>query len=174
MPASTYFELLPEDFSEQSTWKTDVSTFDSGTEQRRSRWSSDRTTYSFGYPNAYDDQITTIWDYYRARKGGYESFYLAVPPALTYSESVAEATYVVLSSATKPSPANLTVRVDNSLLSGWTYTEAEKRINFDSEITGDVKVEYYELKLVRFLSDVASRDWMAYVVTNQSLDFITV
>lgn len=174
MGYSDYLELLPQDFDEESQWKTDVSGFDSGKEQRRSRWTSDRKIYHFGYPNAYDSQITTLWDFYRSRKGSWDYFYLVIPPSNTHSETVNGATTVVLSAATKPSPTNITVTLDGTAISDWTYSETTKTITFDSAKTGAIIVTFYEMKLVRFLADSLSREWFLYCVTNQSLDFITV
>lgn len=174
MGYSDYLELLPETFDEESQWKTDRSTFDNGSEQRRSRWASDKKIYHFGYPNAYDDQITTLWTFYQNRKGSYDLFYVVVPPSTTHSETVSGATTVVLSTATKPSPTNITITLDGTTISNWTYTDATKTIAFDSPKTGAIVVTYYEMKLVHFLSDNLSREWFLYSVTNQTLDFITV
>jgi len=174
MPASAYLELMPEDFSEESRWKSDVSTFDSGREQRRGRWASDRKIYHYNYPNAIDSQITDLFDYWTARKGNWESFYLAVPPYLTHSETVSGAGSIVLTDGIKPSPNNMTVRLDGNLVSGWSYDESSKTITFVSPLTGSLVVTFVELKLVRFLSEVYSRDWMVFLVTSQTLDFIEI
>jgi len=175
MPSSEYFELLPDDYSEQIQYRTDRSTFDSGREQRRSRWAAGKTIYSFVYPQMIDSDITTIWSYYSARKGSYESFYLAVPPPQYHDEVVWEQWTLVLSGATKPSPSNITVRKEGHLYTDWTYDEATKTITFGTEQSGFwFRVTYYEMLEVRFLNDSLSRDWLLYLITNQTLDFITV
>jgi hypothetical protein len=174
MPASEYFEVLPEDFSDQAQFKTDLSTFDNGKEQRRSRWASNRISYGFSFPNAVDEQIDEIWDFYVDRKGSWESFYLAVPPGQTHWENVSGAGSVTLSAATKPSPLNITVYITGALYSDWTYSEDTKQITFGSNQTGMVHVDFYEMALVRFAEDIYSRNWMLYLVTSQSLNFITV
>lgn len=174
MPASEYLEILPEDFSDQAQWRTDLSTFDNGKEQRRSRWASSRKMYGFSYPNAVDEQIDALFDFYEDRKGPWESFYLAVPPGQTHWEDVSAAGSVTLSAATKPSPENITVYIAGSLYSDWTYAEGTKEITFGSNQTGMVHVDFYEMVLVRFAEDIYSRNWMLYLVTSQSLNFITV
>lgn len=174
MPASEYFEALPEDFSDQAQFKTDVSTFGTGKEQRRSRWESSRKTYGFTFPNAIDEQIDALFDFYQDRKGPWESFYLAVPPGQTHWEDVVLADSIILTDATKPSPQNITVYIDDALYGNWVYTENDKKITFGSTQYGFVKVDYFEMKLVRFSEDIYSRNWMLYLVTSQSLNFITV
>ena len=174
MALTDYFQTLPETFSEQIQYKTDMSQFDSGQEQRRSRWSTGRTIYSYSYPNAIDSQITDIWDFYKSRLGSFDYFYLVVPPEETYTTAASGSTNITLTTATKPSPENIRVFVDDIETWDWDYVDASKRIDFDSPQTGSVDVYYYEMKLVRFANDVASRDWMIFLVTSQSLDFITV
>ena len=174
MPATEYWEILPDDFSERSQWNTDLTTFDDGSEQRRSRWANDRTIYSFSYPSMVDDQITDLWNFYRARKGSWESFYCAVPPGITFAVTQVSGTSVVLSNAIKPSPSNITTKVNNVELFNCTFDEDEKKVIYPSPQTGDIEVTYYEMKLVRFVNDALDRDWILWLVTSQTLDFITV
>ena len=169
-----YWELLPEDFSESQQWRTTISTFETGKEQRRAEWTKPKIVYSFSYPNAIENQITELWDFYQARKGAFEKFYLAVPPYLYHTESVVGATFVVLSEATKPSPSNITVYLDDKTIYDWHFSEDNKTIHFDEAKTGEIAVRYVEMKLVRFLNDSLDRDWFVYLVTRQTIDFITV
>lgn len=166
--------MLPDDFSQTTQFRTQVSVFGSGAEQRRSRWANPRTTYSFSFPSAIDAQIDTIYSYYVARKGSYESFWLAVPPGVTFLETVVDANSVILADATKPSPLNLTVKIDGVQLFGCTFTEATKTVNFPSAQTGVVDILFHELVLVRFAQDNLDRDYILWLITSQSLNFITI
>lgn len=56
-------------------WKTNISTFDSGKEQRRQKWDFPKYNVELRYDVLSSADIQSLWDFYMARKGAYEAFY---------------------------------------------------------------------------------------------------
>lgn len=56
-------------------WKTNISTFDSGKEQRRQKWDYPKYNVELTYNVLSSANIQVLWDFYMARKGASEAFY---------------------------------------------------------------------------------------------------
>ena len=57
-------------------WKTLVSGFDGGGEQRRQKQLFPKYNVVVGYDALTSSNAQTLWDFYMARKGAYEAFYI--------------------------------------------------------------------------------------------------
>lgn len=60
-------------------FKTLISPFENGAEQRRPKWGQGKVTFSLMYNAITDAEFTTLWDFYVARKGSNESFTFTDP-----------------------------------------------------------------------------------------------
>lgn len=56
-------------------WKTLVSDYESGNEQRRQKWLYAKYDVSVNYGALELSDVKTLWEFYMARKGAFESFY---------------------------------------------------------------------------------------------------
>jgi len=70
-PASP-IPTLPASITAQ--WKTIISQFDSGREQRRQKWVQPRFNMSLLYNLLEETDIRALWTFYMARKGSWEAF----------------------------------------------------------------------------------------------------
>jgi hypothetical protein len=170
---------MPDSWSDQIVWKTDVSTFDTGPEQRRARWANERRIISFRYNNLINivggaQQIQDLYDFYQDRKGAFDCFYLTIPERLEHTETLAAGTDIVLTEATRPCSVNMTVFLGNTQTTAFTYDSATKTITLDAAYTGAVTVVFYESELVRFQDDNMSLEWMVRMVIAGTINFITV
>lgn len=70
-------------------YKTIISMFDDGSEQRRAKWDFPKTNIEVYYNALPSSSINTLWDFYRARRGSYEAFhfYLGEAESQSYNES---------------------------------------------------------------------------------------
>jgi hypothetical protein len=62
-------------FTEEIGFKTLISQFENGTEQRRNKWSRGKRQFTLVYNVLEIAEIEILWDFYVARKGSFESFY---------------------------------------------------------------------------------------------------
>ena len=91
-----YFTWRPDRvITESARFRTLVSPFESGTEQRRAKWSTPLHTFSLTFALRKTRIIEEIWDFYIARKGAAEAFYFTtsakwLKPSHTYTVRFAE------------------------------------------------------------------------------------
>ena len=121
-------------------WKTIVSAFDSGVEQRRQKQTYPKYDVSLVYVNEADD-LNILWNFYQARNGSLEAFYF-----YTIETSDWDGLFVGTgdgSSATFDIPGQSTtstlIYVNGSLVGSGDYTlltgggtEASDRVLFDT------------------------------------------
>jgi hypothetical protein len=62
-------------YSLEMEYRTVVSQFDSGNEQRRSKWSFPKYNVTLHYNALEATDVDTLWDFYQARKGSFEAFH---------------------------------------------------------------------------------------------------
>ncbi len=173
MALTDYFQYLPEEFSDSIVFNTQVSTFDTGKEQRRSQWASNKRTMSFTYPNAFDSQIDDLYDFFLARQGSFDLFFCIIPERYEQTEQMTGGTQITLD-LTKPSPDNIIIFLDGTQVWNFSYSESTNMITFDVATTGEVIIRQYNMILCRFADDVMSRSFFVESVVSQGLDFITV
>lgn len=95
-------------------YRTIISAFDGGNEQRRAKWTAPQYDVTLAYNALPTSHADTLWNFYRARRGAYEAFnfYLGEAEGQTYSWS---SEYV----ATSPGgTTSFTMPCKNS--TGWT------------------------------------------------------
>jgi len=69
-------------------YRTLISIFDSGNEQRRAKWTSNRYDITLQYNALTSTQADTIWDFFKSRQGSYEAFVYFVGEAEDKSYSL--------------------------------------------------------------------------------------
>jgi len=75
-PSSVFFNFP---VKVESSFKTLVSDFESGKEQRRKRWAFPKRRFTIPY-NAIDpDETDVLWKFYQERSGAYEAFWFIYP-----------------------------------------------------------------------------------------------
>jgi hypothetical protein len=72
-PAPTYSYIL------EPEWKTLITPFDSGKEQRRQKWVYSKYNARLSYYGLNSTDCETVWKFYQARKGSYEAFHFFDP-----------------------------------------------------------------------------------------------
>lgn len=69
------FSTNPDTLLEENPkFKTLVSEFENGFEQRRAKWSSDLRTFKLVFTNRTDSEMETVRDFYLSKLGSYSSF----------------------------------------------------------------------------------------------------
>ena len=66
-------------FSVEQEWKTIITSMDSGTEDRKAKWAFPKYNITMTFRTLSQANIKILWDFYQARKGPYEDFYLYNP-----------------------------------------------------------------------------------------------
>ena len=72
-PASNY------PLSVEQEWKTIVTALDSGKEDRKAKWAFPKYNITMTFRILSQANIKILWDFYQARQGAYEDFYLYNP-----------------------------------------------------------------------------------------------
>lgn len=81
-PAPTFpYVIEPE-------WRTIVSEFDSGEEQRRQKWTYPHYNVKLSYYGLLSSAVANLYEFYQARKGAYEAFHFFEPTDATSHTSV--------------------------------------------------------------------------------------
>ena len=70
---------FPEDLT--SEFRTDITPFDSGKENRRKRWAFPKRTLPLKYENFPQEAYEALWRHYHKMSGDYSSFYFIFPTA---------------------------------------------------------------------------------------------
>jgi hypothetical protein len=72
-------------FGESVEFKTLISSFESGVESRKQKYTYPRRNLSLVYPVKETSVQKTLWEFYLARKGSFEAFNLFYPYSASYS-----------------------------------------------------------------------------------------
>jgi len=72
-------------FGKQVQFKTLISAFENGAEQRRSKWSQGKTLFTLVYKAITFTEVGTLWAFYLARKGVFEAFTYVDPTVTSYT-----------------------------------------------------------------------------------------
>ena len=81
------FSNYPAQFGSQ--WRTLVTNFESGTEQRRKRWAFPKRHIKLSYKRLKEDKIKDFWKFYQDRQGTLEAFwFFALAERYFYNEYV--------------------------------------------------------------------------------------
>jgi hypothetical protein len=169
-------------YSIKATWKTRVTDFEGGKEQRRQVWAFPKRTVTIACPVITQDQMKVLWQFYQQCKGAYEVFwYIDKIKEYWYAEYVAVgdgAIEVFDIPGKECNQASIKVYVDaEELLEGWDFISGggqagADRISFDSgyipELGQVVTVDFYGyLRLrVRFAEDKLERNIFALTLYN--------
>lgn len=110
-----------------SRWKTVISIFDDGNEQRRQKWTAPQYDITLQYNAIRATAMSTIWNFFEARKGAYEAFHYYIGEAWGEKQdvkgayiAVADGTATAFTLPCKDSCA-LTLYKNGSVLSTTTY-----------------------------------------------------
>lgn len=178
--------LEPEFGLEESIkYLTLITEFENGKEQRRSKWAYPLREYRLKLKWYSETNMNTIWDFYIARKGAYDSFWVLIP---TEYEVTAEAIGTG-NGSTKDFqldefPANITagkftLKVDGGEAAGSiannTTTEIATASYTSAPSGGTVLTADYQFYFqVRFVDDQMKRALMAYQLLHAGLRMIEV
>jgi len=86
---NSLFTFRPVRVSVSEEWRTLASEFETGAEQRRSKWIRPRMTVTMGFDRGTltPDQINDMWRFFRAMEGSHKAFDLPLFGRLTTVES---------------------------------------------------------------------------------------
>lgn len=71
-------------FTKSAGFKTLISNFENGAEQRRNKWSRSKLQFSLSYDLLSPSNVLILWNYYQCRKGSFEAFPYYDPITTTY------------------------------------------------------------------------------------------
>jgi len=111
----------------QARYKTVISIFDDGNEQRRQKWTAPQYDVTLQYNAVPTSCMSTLWSFFESRKGAYEAFHYYIGEAWSQKYAVAGA-YIAVANGSdtvftlpcKDSCA-LTLYKNGSVLSTTTY-----------------------------------------------------
>jgi hypothetical protein len=75
-PVSSVWMWRPSQATISEQWKTLVTEFESGAEQRRSKWETSRVTFKYQFERGAltTDEVQDIWRFYMRQRGAYGTF----------------------------------------------------------------------------------------------------
>jgi len=170
----------------ESSWKTLISDFESGKEQRRKRWAFPKRKISLRYDKLTPAGIKDIWQFYQARSGAYETFYLFVPVLdYWYGEYVGTGNNVLTTfdlPSKSTTEASVTVYVDG-VSSPFTFVEGGGQEGSDRAIMSSAPGEgailtadfYGKLRINgRFGVDNLSKELFDYLLFRAEIPILEV
>ncbi len=167
---------------EDAEFSTLIFQADSGREKRRSKWSKPIRTLDCWLENENEEAVNLIWEFFKARKGKYDTFWVKFPTSFRVS---AEAVGIGNDSQTIFNfdyfPVDLSsIKVYlNGVLQLSGYTVANDLTNEIAKITFSVPpgagvavtADYEYFIQVRFDDDKLSRELVQYKLYNTTLKF---
>ena len=173
--------------SVKETWKTLITDFETGKEQRRRKWAfPKRQVGGINYQRIDPADFKDIWAFYNARKGAYESFYFYVPePDYWFGEFIgegddAEDTFDLCSKSTDEE--SVVVYVDG-VSSSFDFIEGGGQEGSDRaqlavvpDVGAIITADFYgKLRLkTRFGVDNLSKEYFDYLMINSEIPLIEV
>jgi len=171
-------------YTESINWKTLITAFEDGKEQRRKKWSNPRRVFTLQYRGSTKTDINGMWDFYNDRYGAYDTFYwentnespLETAEAIMTGDGLTKNfqldNYPVISGE-----CVLTVEgVAQTEVTDYTIDYASGSGDFVSA-PGDGEVvagTYSFYRIVRFFDDRMSKEEFAYRVYNAQLRLIEI
>jgi len=175
------------DLSEDIQYQTVIFNTRSGKEKRRALLTTGQRSLNARLKFNSETAINSIWDFFRQRKGKYDTFFTKFPTEY-YTEGeiigtgdAAETAFDLDFFPIDIDTDNITIYFDGvAQPSGWTptnnYTTEIATITFDSAPSGSVVItadyEYYFQ--VRFADDELSRQLVAYQLLHTGLQFLEI
>ena len=83
----------------QQRWKTVISIFDDGNEQRRQKWTAPQYDVTLQYNAVPTSYMSTLWSFFESRKGAYEAFHYYIGEAWSQKYTVSGAYIAVADGA---------------------------------------------------------------------------
>lgn len=176
------------DFVITPRWKTIISEMDAGNEQRKQKSTYAIYDVSLKYDHLTITEFQTIWNFYMARRGAYEAFYIYDKISMTHGETNMPV-YIGLGDGvitTFDIPGKTTtsqsIYLDGSLVGGGNYSiltgggaESSDRVQFTaapgSGILITCKFTGYLRIRCRFEEDKLSRESFNYSALRTGLKF---
>jgi uncharacterized protein (TIGR02217 family) len=170
---------------ESIKYLTNIFEADSGKEKRRSKWAAPIRTLDFSLNNENETDIDAIWDFYVARKGRYDTFWVKFPTTknkVVVGEAVGTGAGVeqVFNLDRFPvDTASVKVYVGGVLLtSGYTVsndlTAEVSKITFTAPPMGVITADYEFYIQVRFTEDTLTRELISVKLYNASISLTEV
>jgi len=160
-------------------FRTLVSEFDDGTEQRRKKWSTQRRLFTLGHSIMPKADIETLWDFYRAREGRFDNFQYRNPQDFEIiDEDVGvgdgSPSQVFFLDVPPIIAGSITITVAAVPETGFTLTNAlTGEITFDSSTPTGVIIASYENRIIcRFNEDIFSAEMFEHLIFNNQLSII--
>lgn len=155
---------------------------DSGREKRRSKWSKPIRTLDCSLENENEEAVNLIWEFFKARKGKYDTFWVKFPTSFKVNAEAAgtgNGSQTVFNLDCFPvDPASVKVYLDGILqVSGYTITNdltnEVAKIIFSSPPgeNAAVAADYEYYIQVRFDDDKLSKELVQYKLYNTTLTF---
>jgi len=177
--------LSPEFGLEQSiNFRTDIFEAETGIEQRAALWDVGLRSYSLSVQFLTQTDMNTIWDFYIARKGAYEAFWVKIPTEFQVSyESIGTGDGKTVAFLLDEFPVdvsdNYTIYATGESVAGTmsNNTATEKSYFTFSIAPGVGKALHADYEFyfnVRFAEDNMTRKLMAYQLLNADLKLVEV
>lgn len=172
-------------FKESIKFYTNIFQGDSGKEKRRSKWAAPLRTLEFNLENESESDIDAIWDFYVARKGRYDTFWVKFPTdknKKVVGEAVGTAGGAETEFPLDKFPVDtdsVKVYIDGVLqTSGYTIdnnlTEEQAKIIFSSPPSGVLTADYEFYIQVRFSEDELTREGVSVRLFSVGLGLVEV
>lgn len=186
MAITDILTLTPDFNAEESIeFVTEIDESETGYESRDSVIDNGLREYRITSSYLTDDQMNTIWDFYKARQGATDDFLIKIIHEFKTTDEIlgegdGETRQFTLHNFPVDTSSNNSAKLDGVAEAGYVLTNdtanEESYITFNSapanEAVITVSYEYY--LRVRFKEDNLTRELINYKLLNTSLDFIEV
>ena len=166
-------------------FKTLITEFEDGTEQRRSKWAYPLREYRLNLKWYSETNMDTIWDFYIARKGAYDTFWVLIPTEYQVTlEGIGTGNGATKAFQLDEFPVNTTaatftlyadgVAKDGSLANNTTTEIATATFDAAPDADDPLTASYQFYFQVRFADDDMTRSLMAYQLLHAGLKLVEV
>lgn len=170
-------------FEETQNWRTLVTRYEDGKEQRRNKWSQPKRGYVITLRGRTDTVMDQVWDFYTARSGAYDTFYFEntnESPISAGALGNGDGTTTVFTSPNFPymsgSPTAIMYNGTTIDSSNYTVARSTGAITFTIAASGGTIItqDYSFARIVRFKEDSLARELFNFKLYNSGMEFIEV
>ena len=175
-------------FDEEITYKTLITSFEDGKEQRRQKWSSPKRTFTVTLSAKSKTIEDRVWSFYKDRAGAYDTFYFTNPNESPVTENSTTADtgagdITTFAFPNSPWPSGDVIVYKDSAASGtegvdWTVNRVNGTVTFAGGYAPEagtvISAKYPFSYVVRFLDDNLSRELFSYRLWNNKLKLLQV
>ena len=182
-----YFEPFHDNRIIDENYKILTTTFENDVEQRRAKTSRSRLRMTYSFDRILHDNVDDVWDFYKDRKGPYDSFFVPVWEYVSYLTQTANGSAIYVDDRSLFSPTagvrgnyifmrkiEDPVKFDVMKIDSFGATAGMLYLSGNVTYNYAINTDVFVTSKARFLTEIYSKKYLSKIINHVDLDFIEV